>query len=49
MLVLLVPGVLMGGSPSDAPVGGDDHFLAIMGVGRAIVPFLLWLRIWLNS
>lgn len=47
MLALLVPGTNMGGSPADAPVGGDDHFLAIMGVGRILIPFL-WIRGWLG-
>ena len=41
MLSLLVPGVLMGGSPSDAPVGAVNHLLPLMGVGRVLFPFIL--------
>jgi hypothetical protein len=33
MLALLVPGVLMGGSPSDAPVASPSTLL-LMGVGQ---------------
>jgi hypothetical protein len=35
MLVLLVPGVLMGGSPVGGAPAGVTHLLPLMGVGRA--------------
>lgn len=43
MLTLLVPGVGMGGAGT-AGAGGDPvHLLMIMGVGRALIPFLIWI------
>lgn len=43
MLALLVPGVGMGGSSSAGPGGDTSHLLMVMGVGRALLPFLFWL------
>jgi hypothetical protein len=34
MLALLVPGVLMGGSASDAPPVGPATMLPVLGVGN---------------
>ncbi len=40
MLALLIPGVGMGASPYVAPTG-TGHMLMLMGVGRALAPWLL--------
>ncbi len=47
MLVLLAPGVGMGGAASGAPATPDTHLLMLMGVGRILIPFL-WVRGWLG-
>lgn len=44
MLTLLVPGVLMGGSPADAGAAANDHFLPILGVGRIFIPFMFLMK-----
>lgn len=44
MLVLLVPGVGMGATPTAGPGGDANHLLMLMGVGRTwLMPFLLFL------
>lgn len=46
MLVLLVPGVGMGGNGGSA-VADNTHLLMLMGVGRSwLMPFLLFLGVY---
>lgn len=42
MLLLLVPGVGMGATPTAGPGGDNTHLLMMMGVGRSwLLPLLV--------
>ena len=45
MLVLLVPGVGMGAGATGGGGGSTPHLLMVMGVGRALIPFITMLRL----
>ena len=44
MLALLVPGVLMGGTATGGAGPSAPPLLMLMGVGRALLPFILFVK-----